>query len=443
MNKLNIKQMTPSQIVLLSFLLLILIGTLLLMLPISSQAMKPTPFLTSLFTAVSATCVTGLVLVDTASYWSTFGQLVILLLIQIGGMGVVTMAISIALFTGRKISLKQRWIMQESVSAPQVGGILRHTRFILKFTFLIEAIGALCLAFRFVPELGLIKGIWYGCFHSISAFCNAGFDLMGINQPFSSLTSYSDDPFIVFIISVLIICGGIGFLTWKELCEHRFHFKELSLSSKMIIKTTLFLLVSAFLYFFYIELTNLKFSDRFLAAWFQSVTPRTAGFNTIQQTDLSESGILITIFLMLIGGSPGSTAGGFKTTTLAVLILSMRSVFTHRSSPQAYGRRISNDSLHQASAIFMLYLVLFLLGGLLISNIEQISLLTSLYESASAIGTVGLTLGITPSLCGTSQIILILLMIFGRVGGLTIIYAVFSRNANISLEYPLEKVTIG
>lgn len=443
MSRLNIKQMTPSQIILLSFLLLILSGTLLLMLPFSSQTMESTPFLTSLFTAVSATCVTGLVLVDTAAYWSTFGQLVILLLIQIGGMGVVTMAISIALFTGRKISLKQRWIMQESVSAPQVGGILRHTWFILKLTFLIEALGALCLSFRFIPEFGPLKGIWYSVFHSISAFCNAGFDLMGTVQSFSSLTQYRNDPLIVLTVSALIIFGGLGFLTWKELCSHHFQFKRISLSSKLVVKTTLFLVVISFLYFFFIECTELEFTDRLLASWFQAVTPRTAGFNTIQQTELSESGILITILLMLIGGSPGSTAGGFKTTTLAVLVLSMRSVFTHRTSPQAYGRRISNDSLHQASALFMLYFVLFLFSGLLISNIEQISLLTSLYETASAIGTVGLTLGITPSLCDASQIILILLMIFGRVGGLTIIYAVFAKNANHALEYPLEKITIG
>ncbi len=443
MSRLNIKQMTPSQIILLSFLLLILSGTLLLMLPFSSRTMESTPFLTSLFTAVSATCVTGLVLVDTAAYWSTFGQLIILLLIQIGGMGVVTMAISIALFTGRKISLKQRWIMQESVSAPQVGGILRHTWFILKMTFLIEALGALCLSFRFIPEFGPLKGVWYSVFHSISAFCNAGFDLMGTVQSFSSLTQYRSDPLIVLTVSALIIFGGLGFLTWKELCNHHFQFKRISLSSKLVVKTTLFLIVISFLYFFFIECTELEFTDRLLASWFQAVTPRTAGFNTIQQTDLSESGILVTILLMLIGGSPGSTAGGFKTTTLAVLVLSMRSVFTHRASPQAYGRRISNDSLHQASALFMLYFVLFLFGGLLISNIEQISLLTSLYETASAIGTVGLTLGITPSLCDASQMILILLMIFGRVGGLTIIYAVFVKNANHALEYPLEKITIG
>ena len=443
MNLFKRKQLTPSQIILFSFLLLILSGTILLMLPISSKTRTFTPFTTSLFTAVSATCVTGLVLVDTATHWSLFGQMILLLLIQIGGMGVVTMAISIALFTGQKIGFRQRWVMQESVSAPQIGGILRHTRFILKITFTIEAIGAILLSFRFIPQFGFFKGFWLSLFHSISAFCNAGFDLMGASAPFSSLTSYLNDPWIVIIISSLIIFGGLGFLTWKDIETHHFDFKQYSLSSKLILKTTLFLLLASFAYFFFIELNHFSFSDRLLASWFQSVTPRTAGFNTLDQTLLSESGILITIILMLIGGSPGSTAGGFKTTTLAVLVLSMRSVFTHRTNPQAYGRRIAVDSLQNASSIFMLYLVLFTSSALIIAHIEQIPLFSALYETASAIGTVGLTLGITPSLSTISQLILIGLMIFGRVGGLTIIYAVFSSSNSNALQYPQEKVSVG
>ncbi len=443
MNLFKRKQLTPSQIILISFLLLIFSGTVLLMLPISSRTMTSTPFTTSLFTAVSATCVTGLVLVDTATHWSLFGQLILLLLIQIGGMGVVTMAISIALFTGKKISFRQRWVMQESVSAPQVGGILRHTRFILKITFMLEALGAFFLSFRFIPEYGFFKGIWFSLFHSISAFCNAGFDLMGSAAPFSSLTQYLHDPWIVMVISLLIIFGGLGFLTWKEFDQYHFNFKQYSLTSKLILKTTLFLLVFAFCYFFFIELKQLSFSERLLASWFQAVTPRTAGFNTLDQTLLSDSGVLITILLMLTGGSPGSTAGGFKTTTLAVLILSMRSVFTHRNSPQAYGRRIAMDSIQNATSIFMLYLILFAGSGLIISQIESVPLLEALYETASAIGTVGLTLGITPSLSIASQLILISLMIFGRVGGLTIIYAVFSSNSSNVLQFPQEKVSVG
>lgn len=443
MNLLKRKQLTPSQIILISFILLILSGTVLLMLPLSSKTNSWTPFTTSLFTAVSATCVTGLVLVDTATHWSLFGQLVLLLLIQIGGMGVVTMAISIALFTGKKIGFRQRWVMQESVSAPQVGGILRHTRFILKITFILEALGAFFLSFRFIPEYGLFKGSWFSLFHSISAFCNAGFDLLGSAVPFSSLTNYLNDPWIVLVISSLIIFGGLGFLTWKEFDQYHFDFKQYSLTSKLIVKTTFFLLFIAFFYFFFIELKQLELSERLLASWFQAVTPRTAGFNTLDQTSLSDSGILITILLMLVGGSPGSTAGGFKTTTLAVLVLSMRSVFTHRNNPQAYGRTISMDSLQNATSIFMLYLVLFAGSGLVIAQIEQIPLLSALYETASAIGTVGLTLGITPSLSISSQFILIGLMIFGRVGGLTIIYAVFSSGSSHALQYPQEKVSVG
>ena len=366
------ERITPAQIIILGFLLLILAGTLLLMLPSASRAPGGASFFDALFTATSATCVTGLVVQDTALYWSPFGQLVILLLIQVGGMGVVTMAVAIFMFSGRKISLKQRWVMQASISAPQVGGIVRQTRFILKTAFALEAAGAVLLALRFCPQFGLGRGLWYAVFHAISAFCNAGFDLMGENTgPCSSLTGYAADPLVVTVAVLLIIVGGLGFLTWSDIRDHRAQFKAYRLQSKLVLVTTLALLAGGFLYFALYEFRlpqwqALSLGEKLQAAVFQAVTTRTAGFNTVDLANLSAPSQLLTILLMLVGGSPGSTAGGFQTTTLAVLLLSVRAVFRRRDSARFFGRRLPDDSLRSASAIFMLYLVLFLTGGMLI-----------------------------------------------------------------------------
>ena len=319
------KQITPARIIITGFALLILTGALLLMLPFSTKGPGGASFLDALFTATSATCVTGLIVQDTALYWTEFGQLIILLLIQIGGMGVVTVAVAVTIFSGKKIGLKQRWVMQESISAPQVGGIVRMTGFILKSLFLMEGIGAALLATRFIPEFGLVKGLWYSVFHSISAFCNAGFDLMGIKSPFSSLTDYTGDPVVSLTIAFLIIIGGIGFMTWKDVRQHGLHLRAFSLQSKLILTTTAGLILIPTLIFFFFEFSrpvwdSLSTGDRILASFFQAVTPRTAGFNSVDLTALSEPSQAVTILLMLVGGAPGSTAGGFKVTTPAVLL---------------------------------------------------------------------------------------------------------------------------
>lgn len=441
-------RVTPAQIIILGFLLLIFTGAVLLMLPFSTQEPGGASFGDALFTATSATCVTGLVLHDTALYWSPFGQLVILLLIQVGGMGVVTIAVAIFMFAGKRIGLKQRWVMQESISAPQVGGIVRMTGFILKNAFLIEGIGALLLALRFCPQFGLGRGLWYAVFHSVSAFCNAGFDLMGVNSPFSSLTDYVGDPLVSNVIAFLIIIGGVGFLTWNDIREHKLHFRRYRLQSKLILTTTLALILTGLLFFLLYEFeqgqwVDMSLWERINAAFFQSVTPRTAGFNTVDLTGLSQPAQLLIILLMLVGGSPGSTAGGFKTTTLAVMLLGIRAVFRHKERPQCFGRRIADESIRNASAIFLLYLLLFLTGGILICCIDGVPLMAALFEAASAIGTVGLSLGITPELSGASRLILIFLMYFGRVGGLTMIYAVTAKGAPELSQFPQERVTIG
>lgn len=438
-NRSRHRHMTSFQVISLGFLSVILLGSLLLMLPIATKSGQSTSFSDALFTATSAVCVTGLVVNDTATYWSLFGQGVILLLIQIGGMGIIT----IAAVSGRKIGLMQRSTMQEAISAPTVGGIVRRTQFIIRTTILIEIIGAALLAPVFCRDFGVWKGIWYSLFHSISAFCNAGFDLIGIRTPFSSLTSYSVQPIVNLVIMVLIVVGGIGFLTWEDIKNHKWHLKKYRMQSKVIFMVTGLLIFLPALYFFYFEFSNVPLMERVWVSLFQSVTPRTAGFNTADLTLLSEVGQMLIIILMLIGGSPGSTAGGMKTTTLAVLVSSALSVFRKKEHTHFFGRRIPDDTIKNAATVFLMYIVLFLVGGMVISSTEDIPLMTALFETASAIGTVGLSLGITPDLGLVSHIILICLMFLGRVGGLTLIFATLSEKKLNGSKYPQEKITVG
>jgi trk system potassium uptake protein TrkH len=442
------KHLSSFQIIVFGFLMVILLGSLLLMLTFSTKTPGGASFLDALFTATSSVCVTGLVVHDTATYWSVFGQSTILLLIQIGGMGVVTIAVLLAMISGRKIGLMQRSTMQDAISAPQVGGIVKLTHFILKMTITIELLGAAVMAPVFCKEFGFLKGILYAIFHSISAFCNAGFDLMGVKEHFSSLTSYSGHPIINFAIMALIITGGIGFLTWEDMKANKWNFRKYRMQSKVILVVTAGLIVIPALYFYIFEFSkpiwgNISTSERILSSFFQAVTPRTAGFNTVDLTALSESGQMIMIILMLIGGSPGSTAGGMKTTTIAVLIASSFAVFRRREDVNFFGRRLEDDAVKNAVTVLMMYLVLFLTGSIIISSIESIPLLTSMFEAASAIGTVGLTLGITPSLGVVSKIILIMLMFFGRVGGLTLVFAAVSGIRHKVSRLPQEKITVG
>lgn len=436
------KKLTSFQIIIFGFLGVILLGTFLLMLPVSSRSGHMTPFMDALFTSTSAVCVTGLIVHDTATYWSSFGQFIIIVLIQIGGMGVITVAASFALISGRKISLMQRSTMQEAISAPKVGGIVRLTSFIIKITFLIELLGAVIMAPVFYKDFGM-KGIWMAFFTSISAFCNAGFDLMGVKEQFSSLTYYMAQPVINITIMLLIIIGGIGFLTWDDIRSNGFHVHKYRMQSKVILWTTALLLILPAIYFFFYEFGSLTFKDRIFSSLFQAVTPRTAGFNTVDLTSMSETGQSITIALMLIGGSPGSTAGGMKTTTIAVLFATAISTFRRKEYASYFGRRIDDDVIKNAATILLMYITLCFTGALIISMTEGYPMLTCLFESASAVGTVGLTLGITPSLHLLSRIILILLMFFGRVGGLTLIFAALSGTQKNVSKLPREKITVG
>lgn len=437
------RRLSSFQIIILGFAGVILLGALLLMLPISATARCVTPFHEALFTATSAVCVTGLVVQDTGSYWSVFGQAVILTLIQIGGLGVVTVAASFALLSGRRISLMQRSIMQDAISAPKVGGIVRLTRFILRGTFLIELIGALAMLPVFCRDYGW-RGIWMAVFHSISAFCNAGFDILGTNNNlYPSLTGYVQNPVINITIMLLIITGGIGFLTWDDICENKLHFHRYRMQSKVIVIVTLVLIVLPALFFFFADFGALPLGERIQAALFQSVTPRTAGFNTVDLSAMSGASLGVMILLMLIGGSPGSTAGGMKTTTLAVLLANAAATFRRRDSAQFFGRRLDCGAVKTAATILTMYLVLFFGGGVFISIYENLPLSSCLYEAASAVGTVGLTLGITPQLHIPSQMVLIALMYLGRVGGLTLIYAALSGKKTSNAKLPLEEITVG
>ena len=438
---------SPSQIIILGYLGLIFCGTGLLMLPWTTRDGLGASLGDALFTATSAITVTGLVVHDTMQYWSFFGQLVILLLIQTGGLGVVTMAIAIAVLTGQKIGFRLRWVMQESISAPQLAGIVRTTGFICRIVLCVELAGAFLLALRFCPEMGLGQGLWMALFHAVSAFCNAGFDLMGARQAYSSLTAYSADPLVCLVIAGLIITGGIGFLTLEDVRCHGPRFRHYHLQSKFVLLVSAFLLVAGFCYFYCLEFSSDRWqmseSEAVLASFFQAVSPRTAGFNSVDLTALSPMSQLVTILLMLVGAAPGSTGGGFKVTTLAVLFLALVAIFLTRRDVRGFDRRVSDGTLRKASGIFMFFVLLYLTGGMLICCLDDLPLMVAFFEAASAIATVGLTLGVTPELSDASRAVLILLMYFGRVGSLTVLFAVSSGLRQDAFRYPAEEVAVG
>lgn len=442
------RQISTFQIIVLAFLGMILLGSFLLMLPISSATGTWTSFSDASFTTTSAVCVTGLIVRDTATHWSMFGQTVIIILIQIGGMGVITVATMVVVLAGKKMGLKHRSLMQESVSAHQLGGIVKHTSFIIKGIFFIEVIGAVLLFPVFYKEFGVWKGIWYSVFHSISAFCNAGFDLMGVKAPFSSLTSYVGHTYLNVVIILLIVIGGIGFLTWKDITCHKLHIKRYRMQSKVILTSSFFLILLPFLYFYFGEFSRgewagLSGGEKAIASAFQAVTPRTAGFNTVDYSKMSEPSMFVNIFLMLIGGSPGSTAGGMKTTTFMVLIFAAISVYRRKQDTQCFGRRIEVEIVRNAVAILLLYLGLFIMGSMILCIVEGLPIIDCMFECASAVGTVGVTVGITTKLGTLSRCVLMTLMFVGRVGGMTLVFATLPGEKKNNSKYPIEKLTVG
>lgn len=449
MKRNRLRDISPMKLILGGYCLIILVGSILLALPVSTREGVWTPLTDCFFTATSATCVTGLIRFDTFTHWSLFGQLVILGMIQIGGIGFMTVAILALILMRRKIGLSERSLMQNSISAPQLGGIIHMTKFIALGTVAFEALGALLLSFSFVPRFGWKKGVYFSVFHSISAFCNAGFDLMGgTTGQFSSLTGYVGDWYVNIVIMLLIFIGGLGFFVWYDLGSKRFRLRKLNLQSKMVLSISIGLVVIGTIGFMLLEYHSsayegMSVGEKLLASLFQSVTARTAGFNTTDYTGMSEAGIFLMIQLMLVGGSTGSTAGGIKTTTFWVLCISIFTTFFRKKNIEAFGRRLEEGITRTASCIFMTYLLMTTTVAILISAMEGLPLLTCLFESVSAMATVGLTLGITPSLGMVSKLLLAFLMLCGRVGSITMLLAFSNDKRASSSRLPLEKVQVG
>lgn len=440
--------LNPAQVLALGFSGVILLGALLLDLPIASKSFESVGFINALFTATSAVCVTGLVVVDTATHWTLFGQLVILILIQIGGLGFMTMATMFALVVGKKISLKSRLVMQEALSHQNISGVVRVTINVLIMTFTLESIGAVLLATRFVPDFGLGHGIFLSIFHSVSAFCNAGFDLMG---NFSSLTAYVSDPVVNFTVMGLIVTGGLGFTILSDIVMKR-DFKTLQLNTKLAVTVTTVLIAVGTAFFFLVEYSNpytlgpLSLLDKLQAALFQAVTPRTAGFNTLPTDQLTMSSLLMTMVLMFIGGCPASTAGGIKTTTFGLILFNIGSVIGGYEETVMFKRRVSQVLISRALALMSLALALVIMVTMILSfNERDLGFMALLFETVSAFGTVGLSTGITPTLSDISKLVIAVTMFFGRLGPMTLVMALARRQSlnRALVRYPENKVNVG
>lgn len=443
-------KLNPTQAIVVGFFLIILLGAFLLTLPISSRDGEATNFLDSFFTATSATCVTGLITFDTYSHWSGFGQIVILALIQVGGLGFMTMFTILSFLLKRTISMKERLVLMQSVNLNSMTGIVRLTKHILIATFTFEGAGALVLSLRFMKDFGFIGGIKKGVFHAVSAFCNAGFDLMGEKEPFSSLTYYHDDIVVNIVIMALIIIGGLGFFVWEDIYTNK-SFSKLNLYSKIVLGGTAFLIISGAVLVFAFEydnpatLENMSAEGKILSSFFQSVTTRTAGYNTINLADMSQPTKVISCIWMFIGGASGSTAGGIKVVTIVVLILAVKEYSKGNTTVSVSGRSIPNGEILRALTIFFMGALMVGISSVLIMWVDNVPAIDAFFECFSAFGTVGLTTGITPDLSIFSKIILIILMFFGRVGILTITLSlsVKARRKKANLQYPEAKVLIG
>ncbi|MBS4955606.1 MAG: TrkH family potassium uptake protein [Clostridium celatum] len=434
------------QVLALGFILVILIGALILTLPISTTSGESANFLDALFTATSAVCVTGLIVVDTGTYWNMFGQTVIMILIEIGGLGFMSFTTLIAIILGKKITLRERLILQDAMNTFNIQGLVKMVKYVLVFTVSVQFFGALLFSTQFVPEYGLGKGIFYSIFHSISAFCNAGFDILG---NFSSLTSYNSNAVVILVASALIIIGGLGFTVWSELYSSK-SLKKVSLHSKMVILMTTVLVLGGTILMFLFEnnnvntIANMSFMDKVMNSFFASVTPRTAGFNSISTDGMTTAGQFLTIILMFIGGSPGSTAGGIKTTTIGILIVTIICVIQGREDSEVFKRRFSKDLVYKAFTLIFIGISLVIVVTMLLSYTEKgASFISLFYETVSAFGTAGLTLGLTSELSGIGKVLIMFMMYLGRVGPLTVVLSITRKKINSGIKYPEGKILIG
>jgi len=433
------------QIVALGYLGVIAVGTLLLALPVSSRLGEWTGFVDAFMTSTSAACVTGLIPVGTYAHWSAFGQVVLLILIQVGGLGIMTLVALLSQVLRHKMSLHERKLVMLSSGNDSVGGVSRLIRSILLFTLAFEGIGAVALATRFIPRMGWGRGIWNAVFHSVSAFCNAGFDLLGRFGE-SSLTGYTGDITVNVTIMLLILAGGFGFIVWQELFAIRFRPKQMSLHTKVVLIMNGLLLLGGAILFFLFELRNdaipLTVKERVLSAIFNAVTPRTAGFNTVDIASLSDGSLALTILLMVIGGAPGSTAGGIKVTTLVVLLAGTLASARQVNATNLFRRRIDGDLVRQASAIATVYFVILSVSTVTICAIEPFSVTEILYETVSALSNVGMTMGITSSLTVVSKLMISALMYFGRVGMMSLVIALAAQRENVPITRPAENMLL-
>lgn len=440
------KPFSPGQVLAFGFAAIILLGAALLMLPFCSRDGESISFLDALFTSTSATCVTGLTVFDTWSQFTFWGQFVILLLIQIGGLGFMAFALLFSMALGRRVGLMERSILAETLAAAQIGGVVRLMRRILLSTFLIEGVGAILLYIRFCPLFGPFRGAWYALFHAVSAFCNAGFDLMGSQAPYASLTAFRADALVSLTVTALLVVGGLGFVVWDDVLHNRFRWRSLTLHSRIVLTATASLLLGGGILLLLLErnasFSGMGFGERLLAAIFQSATPRTAGFSTISPAALSQGGRVLLTVLMFVGASPGSTAGGVKTTTLAVILASMNSYLRGRRDVNLFHYQLEPRVVRRAYCSMTLYSIL-ILAGVFVMTGQGVAAADAMFEAVSAIGTVGLSMGITPTLPALSQLALILLMYSGRVGSLSVFMAVTERWAPDKLQNPVGKVYIG
>lgn len=421
--KINALELNPPRVLALGFAGLIILGGILLNLPIATKSGESIGFLDALFTSASSVCVTGLVVVNTGEFWSLFGQIVIICLIQMGGLGFMTMATLVALILGKKITLKERLIIKEQFNQETMSGLVRLTKYIILSTFAIEGIGAILLSTRFIPKYGFIKGVWFSIFHAISAFCNAGFDITG-----NSMVPFVGDIVVNLTICLLIIIGGLGFSVYIDVSRNK-KFNRFTLHTKLVLVITLILIVISTIIVYLIEwdnagtLYNLSIKDRTLASFFQAVVPRTAGFNSVDIGKLKDTTVFITIILMFIGGSPISTAGGIKTTTFGAIVLTTISVIKGDRDVVVFKKRISQEIINRSLAILSVGICLVTVVSLILTISEEATFLDLLFETTSAFGTVGLTRGVTPSLSKFGRVLIILTMYSGRVGPLTMAFA--------------------
>lgn len=432
------------QILALGFLIVIIIGAIILSLPISSRTGEPTNFLDAIFTSTSAVCVTGLITLDTSTHWSVFGQTVIITLIEIGGLGFMSFGVLISLILGKKITLRERLVMQEAMNTYSIQGLVKMVKYVLIFTMSVQFFGALLLSTQFVPEYGIGRGIFYSIFHSISAFCNAGFDLFG-----TSLVGYSSNSVVILVISALIIIGGLGFTVLLEIYEFK-GMKKLSLHSKLVLITTAILVFGGAILMLIFEynnvntIANMNIKDKLLNSFFASVTPRTAGFNSISTSGMTLASKFLTIILMFIGGSPGSTAGGLKTVTFGILVLTVICVIKGREDTEVFGRRFTKEIVYKSFTLLFIGVSLVIFSTMILSYTEVgVSFIDLLYETTSAFGTVGITLGLTPNLSSIGKVLIMLMMYFGRVGPLTVMLALTRKRKKSGYKYPEGKILIG